>query len=56
MPIITLKLWIENEQKQKNYKHFLNHEDFDIISSKEDEELFAMQAIVKEMRNQPEGE
>lgn len=42
MPIIELKIWIEKELENSSLKHYLNSEDFDILSAKEDDNLFAL--------------
>lgn len=42
MPIINIKLIIEKELENGSFKHYLNYEDFDVYSTKEDEETFSM--------------
>jgi len=42
MPIINLKIIIEKELENGSFKHYLNSEDFDVYSTKEDEETFSM--------------
>jgi len=42
MPIINIKIIVETEKETEVYKHFLNHQNFDVYSIKEDEKMFAM--------------
>jgi len=42
MPIITLKIGIEDDNKTISYKHFLNHENYFVHTSKEDDKMFSM--------------
>ncbi len=42
MPIITIRIWVEKYSEKDSKKHYLNHQDYEVISSKEDDDLFAM--------------
>lgn len=44
MPIITLQIGIEKDIDEESFKHLLNHENFDVFSTREDKNLFAMYA------------
>lgn len=48
MPEVILKIWIEKELENGSLKHYLNSEDFEIMSSKEEDNAFAMKC--KEIR------
>lgn len=50
MPIIKLELIVERDSENTLKKHFLNHEDFEVYSTKENEELFTMVAKVKKTK------
>jgi hypothetical protein len=42
MPTIIIKINIEKELENSSFKHFLNDQDFDVYSSKEDDTNFTL--------------
>jgi hypothetical protein len=51
MPIINIKLIIEKELENGSFKHYLNSEDFEVYSTKEDEETFSIVAKKPKQKN-----